>query len=87
MTSLERDEEAREVAFLSTGRPLRDRELAHVVSSLSGFSGDGQRLGLVIEAWNETPGPSPRYSVVSVATGELLFETSEDMKSYQRLLR
>src|SRR5262249_24405976 len=73
VTSLERDEEAREVAFLSTGRPLRDRELAHVVSSLSGFSHDGQRLGLVIEAWNETPGPAPRYSVVSVTTGELLF--------------
>ena len=87
MTSLDRDEEVREIAFLSTGRPLRDRELAHVVSSLSGFSHDGQRLGLVIEAWNETPGPAPRYSVVSVATGELLFETSEDMKSYQRLLR
>jgi Bacterial SH3 domain len=87
IASLERDEEAREIAFLSTGRPLRDRELAHVVSSLSGFSRDGQRLGMVIEAWNETPGPSPRYSVVSVSTGELLFETSEDMKSYQRLLR
>jgi hypothetical protein len=87
MTSLDRDEEAREIAFLSTGRPLRDRELAHVVSSLSGFSKDGQRLGLVIEAWNDTPGPAPRYSVVSVATGELLFETSEDMKGYQRLLR
>ena len=87
MTSLERDEPSREIAFLSSGRPLRDRELGHVVSSLSGFSKDGQRLGLVIEAWNETPGPAPRYSVVSVATGELLFETSEDMKSYQRLLR
>ena len=87
MTSLVRDEEAREVAFLSSGRPLRDRELAHVVSSVSGFSKDGQRLGLIIEAWNETPGPAPRYSVVSVATGDLLFETSEDMKSYQRLLR
>ncbi|HKD17888.1 MAG TPA: SH3 domain-containing protein [Thermoanaerobaculia bacterium] len=87
MTSLERDEEAREVAFLSTGRPLRDRELAHVVSSLSGFSHDGQRLGMVIEAWNDTPGPSPRYSVVSVVTGELLFETSQDMQTYQRLLR
>jgi hypothetical protein len=87
MTSLERDEEAREIAFLSTGRPLRDRELSHVVSSLSGFSKDGQRLGLVIEAWNDTPGPAPRYSIVSASTGELLFETSEDMRTYQRLLR
>jgi len=87
VTSLDRDETAREVAFLSSGRPLRDRGLAHVVSSLSGFSRDGQRLGLAIDAWNETPGPAPRYSVVSVATGELLFETSSDMKSFRRLLQ
>ena len=87
MTSLERDEPAREVAFLSSGRPLRDRALAHIVGSLEGFSKDGQRLGLSIEAWNSTPGPSPRYSVVSVATGELLFETSSDMKSFRRLLQ
>ncbi|MET0619117.1 MAG: SH3 domain-containing protein, partial [Thermoanaerobaculia bacterium] len=87
MTSLERDEPAREVAFLSSGRPLRDRALAHIVGHLTGFSKDGQRLGLSIEAWNSTPGPSPRYSVVSVATGELLFETSSDMKSFQRLLQ
>ena len=87
MTSLERDEPAREIAFLSGGRPLRDQALAHVVSSLSGFSKDGQRLGLSIEAWNDTPGPAPRYSVISVATGELLFETSSDTKSFQRLLQ
>jgi hypothetical protein len=87
MTSLERDEPAREVAFLSSGRPLRDRALAHVVGSLAGFSKDGQRLGLSIEAWNSTPGPSPRYSVVSVATGELLFETSSDLMSFRRLLQ
>jgi hypothetical protein len=87
MTSLERDEPAREVAFLSSGRPLRDRALAHVVGSLAGFSKDGQRLGLAIEAWNSTPGPAPRYSVVSVATGELLFETSSDLKSFRRLLQ
>ena len=87
MTSLDREEPAREVAFLSSGRPLRDRALAHIVGQLTGFSKDGQRLGLSIEAWNSTPGPSPRYSVVSVATGELLFETSSDMKSFQRLLQ
>jgi hypothetical protein len=86
-TSLERDEPAREVAFLSSGRPLRDRSLAHVVASLDGFSKDGQRLGLTIDAWNETPGPAPRYSVVSVATGDLLFETSKDIKSFRRLLQ
>jgi hypothetical protein len=87
ITSLDRDEPAREVAFLSNGRPMRDRALAHVVSSVSGFSQDGQRLGLSIEAWNETRGPLPRYSVVSVATGELLFETSKDMRGYRRLLQ
>jgi hypothetical protein len=84
---LERDEPAREIAFLASGRPQRDRALGHVVSSVSGFSLDGQRLGLSIEAWNETPGPSPRYSVVSVATGELLFETSKDIRAYKRLLQ
>jgi hypothetical protein len=89
MTSLDKDkdEPAREVAFLSDGRPLRDRTLAHCVASVSGFSRDGQRLGLAIEAWNDTPGPAPRYSVVSVATGELLFETSKDMRGFQRLLQ
>ena len=86
MTSLERDEPAREIAFVSGGRPLRDQALAHVVSKLSGFSRDGQRLGLSIDAWNDSPGPAPRYSVVSVATGELLFETSRDLKTFERLL-
>jgi hypothetical protein len=86
IVSLEKDEPAREVAFLSSGRPLRDRGLSHVVSSLTGFSKDGQRLGLSIQAWNETPGPEPRLSVVSAATGELLFETSRDEKSFRRLL-
>src|SRR5262249_8868517 len=66
ISSLEKDEPAREVAFLSSGRPLRDQSLAHVMSTVSGFSQDGQRLGLSIEAWNETRGPSPRFSVVSV---------------------
>ena len=87
MVSLEKDEPAREVAFLASGRPLRDRGLSHVQSSVAGFSRDGQRLGLSILAWNETPGPEPRLSVVSVATGELLYETSKDRKSYERLLQ
>ena len=87
IASLTKDEPAREIAFLSDGRPLRDRSLEHVVGSISGFSGDGSRLGLSIEAWNETPGPSPRYSVVSVATGELLYETSKDMRAFRRLLQ
>jgi hypothetical protein len=86
IVSLEKDEPAREIAFLSSGRPLRDRTLSHVLSSLAGYSKDGQRLGLSIQAWNETPGPEPRLSVVSAATGELLFETSRDEKSFRRLL-
>ena len=85
--SLAKDEPAREVAFLSDGRPLRDRSLAHVVGAISGYSADGTRLGLSISAWNDTPGPSPRFTVVSVATGELLFETSKDMRAFQRLLQ
>ena len=87
IASLTKDEPAREIAFLSDGRPLRDRSLEHVVGSISGFSGDGSRLGLSMEAWNETPGPSPRYSVVSVATGELLYETSKDLRAFKRLLQ
>ncbi len=86
-TSLEKDEPAREIAFLTSGRPLRDRSLGHVVASLAGFSKDSQRLGLTIDAWNEKPGPAPRYSVVSVVTGELLFETSKDVKSFRRLMQ
>jgi hypothetical protein len=85
--SLAKDEPAREVAFLSDGRPLRDRSLAHVVGAISGYSADGTRLGLSISAWNDTPGPAPRLTVVSVATGELLFETSKDMRAFQRLLQ
>ena len=87
IASLAKDEPAREVAFLSDGRPLRDRSLAHVVASISGYSGDGARLGLSISAWNDTPGPVPRFTVVSVATGELLFETSKDLRAFQRLLQ
>lgn len=87
MASLEKDEPAREVAYLASGRPLRDRGLSHVLSSVAGFSKDGQRLGLSILAWNDTPGPEPRLSVVSVATGELLYETSKDRRSYERLLQ
>ena len=87
LASLEKDEPAREIAFLSTGRPLRDSGLVHVLSNLSGYSKDGQRLGVSVQAWNETPGPEARYSVISVATGELVFETSKDVKSFERLIR
>lgn len=87
VASLERNEPAREIALLSSGRPLRDQGLAHVVSTLTGYSKDGQRLGVSIQAWNDTPGPDPRYSVVSVATGTLLFETSKDLKGFERLVQ
>jgi len=83
---LDRSEPAREVAYLSSGRPLRDRGLEHVVASLSGYSKDGRRLGLSIEAWNDTPGPQPRYSVVAASTGRLIYETSTNRKRIQRLL-
>jgi len=84
IASLEKDEPARPIACLSSGRPLRDSALEHVVASLSAYSKDGQRLGLSFEAWNETPGPQPRYSVISVATGELIFETSRNRKAFRR---
>jgi len=87
IASLTKDEPAREIAFLADGRPLRDRSLAHVVGAIAGYSTDGSRLGLSISAWNDTPGPAPRFTVVSVATGELLFETSKDMRAFQRLLQ
>jgi hypothetical protein len=87
IASLTKDEPAREIAFLSDGRPLRDRSLSHVVGAISGYSADGTRLGLSISAWNDTPGPAPRLTVVSAATGELLFETSKDMRAFQRLLQ
>ena len=87
MAAVTREEPAREVAFLADGRPLRDRSLLHVIGAVSGYSSDGSRLGLSIDAWNETPGPSPRLSVVSVATGELLFETSKDFRGYMRLIQ
>jgi hypothetical protein len=32
-------------------------------------------------------GTLPRLSVVKVATGELLFETSKDVRAYRRLLQ
>jgi hypothetical protein len=87
MASLEKDEPAREIAFLSSGRPLRDRALANVLSSVTGFSSDSRRLGLLILAWDETPGPGPRLSIVSAETGELLFETSKDTRQFRRMLQ
>lgn len=86
VASLEKDEPAREIVFLVSGRPLRDRAKGHVLTSLKGFSRDGRRLGVAIKAWDETPPPTPRLSVVNVATGELLFETSQRTREFGRLL-
>jgi hypothetical protein len=54
---------------------------------VAGYSSDSRRLGLSIQAWDETPGPTPRLSVVSAETGELLFETFKDLRQYKRLLQ
>ena len=87
VASLESDVPAREIAPSSSGQPPRDGGPAHVLSNLSGYSKDGQRLGVSIETWTDTPGPEARYSVVSVATGEPMFETSKDLKSFRRLIQ
>ena len=82
VASLDREEPAREIVPTAAGRAP-----ANLLASLSGYSKDGQRLGLAVQAWNETPGSETRYSVVSVATGELLYETTKDTKSFQRLIQ
>src|SRR5262249_54959142 len=82
VASLEKEEPAREILPTTSTRPP-----ANLLVSLCGYSKDGQRLGVQVQAWNETPGPDTRYSVVSVATGELLYETTKDTKSFQRLIQ
>ena len=82
VASLEKEEPAREIVPMTATRPT-----ANLLASLCGYSKDGQRLGVQVQAWNEMPGPDTRYSVVSVATGELLYETTKDTKSFQRLIQ
>jgi hypothetical protein len=80
---LDPPEPAREVALLSSGRPLRDRSREHVVAWLDDFSDDGTRFGFSILAWDEKPGPSVRRFVVSSTDARILFETSKQ-KGYRK---
>ena len=87
VASLERDEPTREIPFLAVNGPLRDRGLAHVNTAVSGFSKDSQRLGLAVETWGQTPAPAPKYTVVAVATGQMLFETYKDLRAFEKLMQ
>jgi len=82
---LDPPEPAREIALLSSGRPLRDRSREHVVAWLDDFSDDGSRFGFSILAWDDRPGPSSRRFVVSSADARVLFETSRQ-KGYTKRL-
>ena len=88
ITSL-RSRRARARDRVSLRRPAAARPLARALSWR--LSPDSRRTA---SGWDwrsrrgtTRPGPAPRYSVVSVATGELLFETSKDMKGFSRLLQ
>lgn len=87
LACLDSNEPAREIGFLSAGRPLRDRRLEHVVTTLQQFSGDGQRLGFTLLAWSDLPGPRPRLLVVSSKTGRIVFETSNRKKAFRKRTR
>jgi hypothetical protein len=80
---LDSPEPAREIAILSSGRPLRDRDRENVLAWLDDFSDDGTRLGFSILAWDDKPGPSARRFVVSSAEARILFETSKQ-KGYRK---
>ncbi|MEP6994401.1 MAG: hypothetical protein ABI968_07770 [Acidobacteriota bacterium] len=87
LAALDPDEPAREIGILAAGRPLRDRSLEHVLTSLEQFSADSQRLGFSMLAWNEVPGPKPRLLVVSSATGQIVLETSNRKKAFRKRTR
>ena len=77
---LDPPEPAREIALLSSGRPLRDRSRDHVLAWLDDFSDDGSRIGLSILAWDEKPGPSARRFVVSSESARIVAETDSQRK-------
>jgi hypothetical protein len=77
---LDPPEPAREIAFLASGRPLRDRSRENVLTRLDDFSDDGSRLGLSILAWDDTPGPSARRFVVSTQDARVVSETDRVKK-------
>ena len=83
LARLDPPEPAREIAFLSSGRPLRDRGRENVLSWLDEFSDDGSRLGFSILAWDDRPGPSARRFVVSSSDARIVFETSKQ-KGYRK---
>jgi len=84
LARLDPPEPAREIAFLSSGRPLRDRGRENVLSWLDEFSDDGSRLGFSILAWDDRPGPSARRFVVSSSDARIVFETSKKQKGYRK---
>jgi hypothetical protein len=77
---LDPPEPAREIAFLSSGRPLRDRTRENVLARLDDFSDDGSRLGLSVLAWDDTPGPVARRFVVSSQDARIVSETDSARK-------
>ena len=83
LARLDPPEPAREIAFLSSGRPLRDRSRENVLSWLDEFSDDGARLGFSILAWDDRPGPTARRFVVSSSDARIVFETSRKKKGYR----
>ena len=85
LARLDPPEPAREIAFLSSGRPLRDRGRENVLSWLDEFSDDGSRLGFSILAWDDRPGPSARRFVVSSSDARIVFETSKQ-KGYRKVV-
>lgn len=79
------------VAPLDTDAPAReiapgDRAGSYLLSALTGYSRDGQRLGVSTLTGSGASASEPRYCVVSSATGDLVFETSRDLKSFRRLI-
>ena len=84
LARLDPPEPAREIAFLSSGRPLRDRSRENVLSWLDEFSDDGSRLGFSILAWDDRPGPTARRFVVSSSDARIVFETSKKQKGYRK---
>jgi hypothetical protein len=78
-----------EPAFLSGGRPLRDRLRRNVVTTIEGFSKDGARVALATRAWDETAPRIPHLAVLSTSTGARVFEgtgSSRNRRLVRRLL-
>lgn len=70
-----------DLTLVSGGRPTRDRRRRYVLTQLLDFSRDGQRLGVAIRAWDESPSGAPRLSVITLATGEVRADESARSKN------